>query len=108
MRIAPIGIFYAAHDGSTQHASRITAIVAADAARITHLHDLSTLSAVFAAIVIFDCMRIHVIDRLTFRSIISNALSKTLSAVPNSKYAEKFIAIIQKSIDLADSTLSDQ
>ncbi len=108
MRIAPIGIFYATHDRITQHASRITAIVAAETARITHLHDLSTISSVFVALVIFECMRTHVIDRLTFRSFISNALSYALSYVPDSKNADKFKEIIQKSIELADSSISDR
>lgn len=108
MRIAPVGIFYAAHDRITHHASHITAIVAADVARITHHHDLSTLSAVFTSLVIFECMRIHLIDRLTLRSIISDALSNTFSAIPDCKDADKFVAIIQKSLDLADSSLSDR
>lgn len=110
MRIAPIGIFFAANSLSrdTQDAQRITAIIAADTARITHHHDLSTLSSVFIALVIFECMRTHVIDRMTFRSIISNALTNTLKTVVESKDAEKFVAIIQKSIDLAGSSLTDR
>ncbi len=112
MRIAPIGIFYAAHsDESKLQNSKciidICAKVAADAARITHHHDLSTLSSVFLALVIFKCMTIHVIDRLTFRSIVSEALSKTLETVHNSKDAEKFVRIIQKSFTLANSSLTD-
>lgn len=112
MRIAPIGIYYAAHlDNSLGHNSQSIinqcAIIAADAARITHLNDLSTLASVFTALVIFECIRTHVIDRLTFRSIISRALTKTLDVVKESKDAEKFVAIIQKSLDLANTSLTD-
>ncbi len=112
MRIAPIGIFYAAlsNQGRMQNAECINlcAKVAAETALITHHHDLSTLASVFTALVIFECMRIHVIDRLTFRSIVSTALSKTLTILEGSKYSEKFVAIIQKAIKLADSSLSDR
>ncbi|MDE7420877.1 MAG: ADP-ribosylglycohydrolase family protein [Muribaculaceae bacterium] len=113
MRIAPIGIYYAAHSGecikqNSECMIDLCANVAAVTARITHHHDLSTLSSVFVALVIFDCMRIHLIERLAFRSIISRALTKTLEIVNGSKDAEKFVAIIQKSLDLANSSLSDR
>lgn len=113
MRIAPIGIFYATHlDQCIMHNSQGTidlcAKVATDTARITHHHDLSTLASVFVALVIFECMRTHVIDRLTLRSIISIALAKTLDIVSDSKDAEKFVNIIQESISLSDSSLSDR
>lgn len=106
MRIAPIGIFYASHlDRSIINQC---AKVAADSARITHLNDLSTLASVFTALVIFECMRIHVIDRLTFRSIISTTINETLTAIPDSPKSQNFIEIIQKSLDLAGSSLSDR
>ena len=113
MRIAPIGIYYAAHSGEcTMHNSEciidLCAKVAAETACITHHHDLSTLSSVFVALVIFECMRVHVIERLTLRSIISRALSKTLEIVAGSKYSDKFVAIIQKSLDLVNSSLPDR
>lgn len=110
MRIAPIGVFFGAltNQNKTQNAKRMAAIVAADSSRITHLNDLSTLASVFTAIVIFECMRIHVIDRLTFRSIIGQAVNDTLAAVPGSDKSEKFVAIIQKALDLANSSLPDR
>ncbi|MDE5585314.1 MAG: ADP-ribosylglycohydrolase family protein, partial [Muribaculaceae bacterium] len=110
MRIAPIGVFYAAHsDQSKMQDARLeTARVAADCARITHLNDLSTLASVFTALVIFECMSTHVIDRLTFRSIIATAMNGTLKAYPCCKKSEKFVAIIQKALDLAGSDKSDR
>lgn len=113
MRIAPIGIFYASHSEerkmhNAQCSIDLCSKVAAETARITHHHDLSTLSSVFVALVIFKCLRIHVIDRMTFRSIISEALSMTLKALPNSKDADKFVEIIQKAITLANSNQPDQ
>lgn len=106
MRIAPIGIFYAAHLNNSiiNQCAKVTA----DSARITHLNDLSTLSSVFIALVIFECMRIHVIDRLTFRSIIATAINETLATVPDSPKSKEFIEIIQKSLDLAGSSLPDR
>ncbi len=113
MRIAPIGIFYAAHsDQCIMHNSEciidLCAQTAAEAARITHHHDLSTLSSVFTALVIFECMRTHVIDRLTFRSIISTALAQTLETLAESKYGHKFVEIIQHTVRLADSSMPDR
>ncbi len=111
MRVAPIGIFYAANteQSNMQDAKREAARVAADSARITHLNDLSTLASVFTTLLIFGCMRTHVIDRLTFRSIIASALSETLAAVAtDSVKTEKFISIIQKALDLAGTSGSDR
>lgn len=113
MRVAPIGVFYAAHPNecimhNSQCIIKQCATTAADSARITHLHDLSTLATVLTALIIFECMRTHVIDRLTFRSIISSALNETLASVPGSDKSEKFVAIIQKALDLAGSDRSDR
>lgn len=113
MRIAPIGIFYAAHlnEGTIHNSESIIkqcAKVAADCARITHLNDLSTLASVFTALVIYECMKTHVIDRLTLRAIVASAMNETLNAVPGSGKSEEFVAIIQKSLDLASSTMSDR
>lgn len=110
MRIAPIGVFFAASIAgrTTQDAQRETARVAADSARITHLNDLSTLASVFTALVIFECMRIHVIDRLTFRSILATAMNETVEALPGSRKSEKFVDMIQRAIDLAGSSRSDR
>ncbi len=110
MRTAPIGIFYATHiDSNNQQLSADKcAHVAADAARITHRRDLSTLSSGFVSLGLFECMRTHVFDRLTPRSIISNSLSKTLGIIDKSKDADKFVTIIQNAIYLVDSSLSDQ
>ncbi|MDE5846788.1 MAG: ADP-ribosylglycohydrolase family protein, partial [Muribaculaceae bacterium] len=73
MRIAPIGVFFGARDmkdaADLETARRLTARVAADNARLTHCHDMSTLASVFTALLVFECMRVHVIDRLTFRSL---------------------------------------
>ncbi|MDE6636836.1 MAG: ADP-ribosylglycohydrolase family protein [Muribaculaceae bacterium] len=112
MRIAPIGIFYATNSEQfIKHNSQCTfdlcAKVTAHTARITHRNDMSTLASVFVALVILECMRTHVIDRLTFRSIIATALNNTLTALPESAKSDKFVAIIQKALDLAGSTLPD-
>ncbi|MDE6561094.1 MAG: ADP-ribosylglycohydrolase family protein [Muribaculaceae bacterium] len=113
MRIAPIGIFFAAHSSecgmhNSQCKIRQCAKVAAESARITHLNDLSTLASVFTALVIFECMKTHVIDRLSFRSIISTAINETLTAIPDSPKSKEFIEIIQKSLDLAGASISDR
>ena len=112
MRIAPIGVFFGALDlkdaAELETTRRLAARVAADNARLTHCHDLSTLSAVFTASLIFECMRVHVIDRLTLRSLIVMALSSALSAMPGCHYAEEFAALIRKALSLANSNLPDR
>ncbi|MDE6290858.1 MAG: ADP-ribosylglycohydrolase family protein [Muribaculaceae bacterium] len=110
MRIAPIGVFYAARSqqSQAQDVRQETARVSADCARITHLNDLSTLASVFTALVIFECMRTHVIDRLTLRSIISLSMDETLKALPGCGKSKEFVAIVQKAIDLAGSAKSDR
>ena len=110
MRIAPIGVFFGARSDQfdSHEASLMTAKTAADSARITHHHDLSTLASVFTALLIFRCMRTHLIDRMTLRSIISLAMKETLAAVPGSGSSGKFVAIIQKALDLAVSSRSDR
>ena len=113
MRVAPVGVFYAAHqnDCTMQNPQGMIdkcAKVAADSARLTHLHDLSTLASVFTALVIFECMKTHVIDRMTFRSIISDAMNVTLATMPESGNSKKFVAIIQKALDLAASPRPDR
>ncbi len=113
MRIAPIGIFYGARSNQfIMHNQAgiidLCAKVAADCAKITHHHDLSTLSSVCIALIIFHCMQTHVIDRLKFRSIVAQSSNETLAAFPDSEKREKFIAIIQKALDLASSPKSDR
>ncbi len=112
MRIAPIGVYFGAANlkdtADINAARKLTARVAYDSARITHLNDLSTLASVFTALVIFECMRIHVIDRMTMRSIISLAMSETLTTMPESNQREKFVKIIQKALDLSASAEHDR
>lgn len=106
MRIAPIGVFFGTHD--EEDSLRKTAIVAADSARITHLNDMSTLASVFIALVIYQCMKSHVIERLSFRSIVASSLNSTLTYLPESKNSEKFVDIIQKAVNLAGASVSDR
>ncbi len=113
MRIAPIGVFYGALASQlpTQDLQLITnnlKLTTSDAARITHLHDLSTMASVLIALVIYECMRTHVIDRLKFRAIVAQAANETLKAFPDSGKREAFAAIIQKALDLAASSESDR
>lgn len=112
MRIAPIGVFFGARDmkdaADVEAARQLTARVAADNARLTHCHDMSTLASVFTALLIFECMRVHVIDRLTFRSLIGLALTGTLASMPGCRYSEEFVALITKAVMLANTRHSDR
>ena len=112
MRIAPIGVFFGALNlkdtEELEDTRRLVARVAADNARLTHCHELSTLSTAFTASLIFECLRVHLIDRITLRSLIVMAIASALSAMPGCRYAEEFAALIRKALLLANSSVSDR
>ena len=109
MRIAPIGVFFGARalndTADVEEARHLVARVAADNARLTHCHDMSTLASVFTSLLIFECMRTDVTDRITLHSLITKSLIYTLAEMPGCSYSEEFAAIIRKAMLLADTSL---
>ncbi len=101
MRVAPIGLYFCDDKFYTIEESDRTG---AEAAAITHGHDLGWIPA--AALV-------HIIRRLaenedeSILSAVQDAM-KTISALyPDSEYLEDFLVLLQKAIDLSQEDCND-
>lgn len=104
MRVAPIGIYGVAHGWPM---TRI-AMMAGEAAMLTHLHPLSTYSSAALAVLIALCIKAEKIDSARFKSILIESL-EILKDVYGNETPEmsEFMKVIQKAITAADSDLDD-
>lgn len=106
MRVAPIGIFSAAHPDliGLEHAG----ILAGYAADITHKHPLSTYSSMALAMIVADCMAHDSLDREQFRFIvISRVFGMLESHGKGDASLGELRSLIQKALELAESDMSD-
>lgn len=106
MRVAPVGIFSAAHPGllDLEHAGYL----AGHAADITHKHPLSTYSSMALAMIVGDCMAYDKVDREKFRFIVINRVFKLLGLFfPGDAQLSELHQLVQKALDLAVSYKSD-
>ncbi len=106
MRVAPIGIFSAAHPKSLdlEHAGYL----AGYAAEITHKHPLSTFSSMALAMIVADCMAHDKIDRAKFRFIVSDRVFKLLGLYfKDNRYLTELSGLITKALTLAESEKAD-
>lgn len=106
MRIAPIGIFSAAHPLilDFEHAGYL----AGYAADITHKHPLSTYSSMALGLIVADCIAHDNIDQEKFRFIVINRVFKLLGLYfKEGKYLPELQALIQKTLELAVSDKTD-
>lgn len=106
MRVAPIGIFSAAHTKllNLEHAGYL----AGHAADITHKHPLSTYSSMAFAMIVADCIAQDKVNQEKFRFIVINRVFKLLGLYFNEeKRLSELQALIQKSLDLAVSDKTD-
>ena len=106
MRVAPIGIFSAAHPRvlDLEHAGYL----AGYAADITHKHPLSTFSSMALAMIVADCLTYDNVDREKFRFIVIDRIFRWLGLYFNEdKYLSALQALVQKSLDLAVSDKTD-
>lgn len=105
-RVAPIGIFSAAHTKllNLEHAGYL----AGHAADITHKHPLSTYSSMAFAMIVADCIAQDKVNQEKFRFIVINRVFKLLCLYFNEeKRLSELQALIQKSLDLAVSDKTD-
>lgn len=98
MRVAPFGLLYSNSDpNEISHAG-------AEAAAITHGHDLGYIPAAMLVHIIQSIM--NVLDRGTvlgdIRGIISNSLDFVVKQYAESKYIESFKDLILKAIELSE------
>lgn len=106
VRVAPIGIFSAAHPKllGLEHAGYL----AGHAANITHKHPLSTYSSTALAMIVADCIAHDNIDREKFRFIVINSIFKLLGLYfKEDNHLAELQVLIQKSLELAVSDKTD-
>lgn len=100
MRVAPIGLYYSGSDVSIEESDRI----AAEAAAITHGHELGYLSAAALA---------HMIRRLTENeqetvlSAVTDAMRVLPMLIPETEHLHEMLELMQKAVELADAGLDD-
>lgn len=106
MRVAPIGIFSAAHPDilKLEHAGNL----AGYAADITHKHPLSTYSSMALAMIVADCIAYEDVNRDKFRFIVMNRVFKLLNLhFREDVHLAELQALVHKALDLAVSSRSD-
>lgn len=104
MRVAPVGLYGAAHGWTLDKTARL----AGDTAEVTHLHPLSTYSSAALAVIVQLCVDAEAMDVETFKETVLKSLD-TVGAVygESAPAMDEFMAIIEKSIRLADNQLLD-
>ena len=102
MRVAPIGIFSAAHPDivDTCMAGRLAGL----AAEITHKHPLSTMSSKALAIIVAKCIAMDEVNRVPFKAlVIENVLNAMEIEYANNESFEYLRSLLLNAIDLAES-----
>lgn len=106
MRVAPIGIFSAAHTKvlDLEHAGYL----AGYAADITHKHPLSTYSSMALAMIVAECMTQENIDREKFKFIVIDRVFKLLGLwFKGDNYLVELKLLVKDALDFAVSNESD-
>lgn len=114
MRVAPIGIFYAAHPQLTSHNIEFISKTAADVAAITHHHAMSDYSSSLLALIIFHCIREEQpMTRSRLREITEQSLQVAIDssiATQRNKHTHhetSFKTLMRLAMELAEGDLSD-
>lgn len=113
MRIAPIGIYYAAHkEQFKMHNAKCTmdlvAKTAAGAANITHKHAMSDYSSALAALIIYRCiLEEETMSRSRLRAITEECLHIAIGITTQNHDSGRFVELMKEAMDLAESDISD-
>lgn len=106
MRVAPIGIYSAAHPSELN--PQAAAQLAGYAADITHKHPLSTFSSMALALIVAECIGQPAVDRDRFRFIVMDRAFRLLELWhEGDKHLAELRALVQKALDLAISPVKD-
>lgn len=103
MRVAPVGLFFA-EPTSCQVPIETSDKIAADAAALTHGHDLGYIPAAALA---------HIVRRLaenreeTVLTAVTDALKVIPGLFPESQHMSEFLSLMGKAVDLSKSASSD-
>lgn len=107
MRVAPIGIFAAAHHNIYNYAD--TAHLAGMTAEITHKHIASTLASVLLATTVRNCIEDETVDRMQFYFIVTGGLMMLRDYFPDDDEAvREFDVLIRKALELGKSSVSEE
>lgn len=105
MRVAPVGLYGAAHDWSPADTARL----AGELAELTHLHPLSTYSSATLAVIIQLCASSEeAVDKEMFKGIVDKSL-KIVSDVYGADAAamDEFLKIVGNAMSLENDPQSD-
>ena len=106
MRVAPVGLYGAAHDWSPADTARL----AGELAELTHLHPLSTYSSATLAVIVQLCASSEdTVDKEMFKGIVDKSL-KIVSDVYGADAAamDEFRKIVGNAMSLEDDPQSDR
>lgn len=107
MRVAPIGIFNAAH--SNIYKDSDTARLAGWAAEITHKHIASTFASALLATTVEKCIQEEEVDRIQFKSIISDGLILLDKCFPGHEVElKKITSLIRRAMELGESEMPQE
>lgn len=105
MRVAPVGLYGAAHDWSPADTARL----AGELAELTHLHPISTYSSAALAVIVQLCASSEeAVDKEMFKGIVDKSL-KIVSDVYGADAAamDEFLKIVGNAMSLENDPQSD-
>lgn len=106
MRVAPIGIFNAAHPQT--YNLEDTARLAGWAAEITHKHIASTFASALHAVTVENCVRAEDVGRPEFSRIVDGGLAMMRVCFPgHDEERKKFCGLIKRAMKLGESDVSE-
>lgn len=104
MRVAPIGLYEAAHGWMFADTAR----TAGEVAEITHHHPLSTYSSAALAVIVQQCATTDYLDANGFIQIVERSIEVVESVYgENAPYMKKFIEVVKNPIDIYKNPLED-
>lgn len=106
MRVAPIGIYSAAHNSEVDMVK--AGFLAGAASDLTHKHPLSTFASMAHAMIVADCIAHDKVNREKFRFIVIQRVFKLLELYyKDDTILQNLKVQIERALDLAESDASD-
>lgn len=106
MRVAPIGIFNAAHSNLYKYDD--TAHLAGWAAEITHKHIASTFASALLATTVENCIHDETVDRMMFSWIVDGGLTMMPKYFPgHDEELDRFSRLIHRALALGQDSIPE-
>ena len=107
MRVAPIGIFNAAHPHIYSY--KDTALLAGNAAEITHKHFASTLASALLATTVENCISDETVDRMQLYFIITGGLMMMQEYFPgHEEEIREFRTLMETAMEMGKSNVPER